>query len=871
MKSDKIQKIPFLARFILKRMSTSYEKHSILEDFEETYNDILVTEGLLKADFWCWLSVSRSLMGYLKLNIFGSLAMFRNYLKITFRNIKRQKGYSFINIAGLAIGLASCILIVSYILFELSFDKYHKNAHRIYRLAVDLNIGGHETQLAITDAPAAPALQKDYPEVLSTVRFFPLPKAPIRYENKQFFEERVIFADNSVFNVFSFPMIIGDPDRALETAYSVVLTEEMAGKYFAGDDPVGKILTFNNKDNYTVTGIIKNVPENSHFTFDMLCSFQTLYNINKRRMNVWLNMDFYTYILLPENYDYRELESKFPAFIDKYMGKFIKSAGGTLEYFLQPLTSIHLHSNMEAELTGNGDITVVYIFMAIAVFILLIACINYMNLATARSSTRAGEIAMRKILGSDRRKLIKQFLGESLLYSLFSLGIAFILATLTIPAFRSITGKELNIQFPLLIPGFLLIALFVGVIAGSYPAFVLSSFRPLRVLKGFLKAGPAHSQFRNTLVVVQFVISITLLIGTGIIFNQLNYMKNKRLGFNKEHVVVLPIMDNRIAQSLELIKEGLISFKGIKSIGAASHIPGERPASHAFIPEGFSENQTQLMMDMNCDDDLITTLGMEIIAGRNFSEEYSSDNNGSIIINETAAKKYGWDEPVGKTIQALKGPDAGNMVKRTVVGVVKDFHMISMHRIIEPLYIRNESGYFNYLFIRTGPGNIAGTMDFIRKKWKEIDPDRPFEYLFLDETFNRQYKADERVREIFTYFTFFSILIACLGLFGLASFTASQRTKEIGIRKVLGASVAGIVIHISKDFIKWVILANIIAWPAAYFAINSWLQNFAYRTDISILLFIFAGILTLMIALITISFQAIKAARANPVIALKYE
>ena len=462
-------------------------------------------------------------------------------------------------------------------------------------------------------------------------------------------------------------------------------------------------------------------------------------------------------------------------------------------------------------------------------------------------------------------------MGESLIYSLFSLVIAFIIAQLTIPVFRSLTGKDLHIHFSWLIPGFLVITLFAGIAAGSYPAFFLSSFKPLSILKGNLKDGTTHSHLINTLVVIQFVISITLIVGTLVILNQLNYMKNRKLGFDKEHVVILPLMDNNIRRSIETIKNELESYEGIKKTGAASHMPGERPASHAFIPEGYSANQAQLMMDINCDEDFIPTLGIEIIAGRNFSEKYSSDKNESIIINETAAKKFGWDAPVGNTIQPVKDLSPGRIVKKTVVGVIKDFHMTSMHKVIEPLYIRNEPGYINNLFIRTNPGNIQETMDFIRRKWKEIDPDRPFEYVFLDERFDRQYGADERFFSIFTYFALFSIMIACLGLFGLASFTASQRTKEIGIRKVLGASVSGIVVFLSKDFVKWILLANIIAWPAAYFTMSRWLQTFAYRTDFSISLFIVAGVLTLAIALITVSYQVVKAAVSNPAEALRCE
>ena len=874
-KNNQHKELPKPAEFFIKKILPDEGWDSPVGDFQEDFNEMVSESGVFRAWVWYFVQILRLLPQKIYNSFIWSIVMFKNYLKITLRNIKNHKGYSFINVFGLVTGLTSCILIVSYVLYELSYDKYHKNADRIFRLAASVDMSGKTTKLAVTDAPAALALINDYPEVLDAVRFYRVQKVPVEYKDRQFYEENIFLADKSVFNVFSFKLLAGDPTTALQNPFSVVITEEIAKKYFADEDPLGQVFKFNNQVDLNITGVVKDVPENSHFKFDILGSIQFMYAQSSRRMQQWLNSDFYTYILLSEKFNYRDLELKFPAFIDKYIGEVLKGTGIKFEFFLQPLTSIHLHSRLEAEITGNSDITYIYVFIVIAVFILLIACINYMNLATARSNTRAGEIGMRKILGSDRGKLIKQFLGESLLYSLFSLVVAFMLALIIFPVFSSISGRNLGInfaRFPWLIPGFLIIAVFTGISAGSYPAFFLSSFKPIRILRGNLSHGRSALLFRNTLVIIQFVISITLIIGTFIILNQLKFMKNRRLGFDKEHVVVLPIMDGGIRRSLETIKEDLLSYEGIKSVGAASHIPGERPPSHAFIPEGFSENQTQLMMDINCDWDFITTMEMEIIEGRNFSRDFSLDRNQSVIINETAAKKYGWEKAVGKTIQVIRGSGANTrIIEKTVIGVVKDFHMVSMHKKIVPVCIRNESSPLNYIFIRTRPGDIVNAMGFIREKWKTVDPNRPFEYLFLDENFDRQYKADERLSEIFACFTLLSIFIACLGLFGLASFTTSQRTKEIGIRKVMGASVSGIVLLLSKNFLKWLILANIIAWPVSYYFMQQWLQNFAYRTSINIAFFIFAGILTLIIAVITISFQSVKAAKTNPVNSLKYE
>ena len=799
--------------------------------------------------------------------------MLINYIKIALRNLKRHKGYTFINIAGLAIGMACCILIILYIYSELNYDRYHENADRIYRLGTNFDVGKMHAKTAVSNHPIGPTLSRDYPEVLNATRIRPyMPRTLVEYKEKQFFEEKIFYADNSVFDVFSFPIIRGDHKSALVTAYSLLITEDVAKKYFGDEDPIGKILRLNNDSDFSVTGIIKNVPPNSHFTFDMLCSFETLYQHNPEQREKWMG-DFnnYTYLLLQENYDFRELEQKFPQLIDKHIGRILKLLGGKVEFFLQPLTNIHLHSNLEGEISGNSDIAYVYIFAAIALFILLIACINFMNLSTARSAKRAKEVGMRKVLGSYRGQLIKQFLSESVTYSFLAFFIALTLVQLALPLFRSLSGTTLNFQFAeisWLVPCLIGFVFLVGLVAGSYPAFFLSAFRPVRVLKGHLKAGTANSRFRSVLVVLQFAISIVLIAGTGVIMNQLHYMKERRLGFNKEHVVVLPIMEGSIMQSIETIKEELKSHTGVVSVAASSSVPGHGVSRHnAFLPEGFELNESQMIGAISIDHNFIPTLDMEVVAGRNFSPEFVTDSSKSALINETAAQEFGWVDPVGKTITEL----TGNGITKTVIGVVRDFHVESLHKKIEPLYIENEPSGFGYISIRIRPRNVSGTMDFLRKKWKEFGSGGTFDYAFLDESFDSQYRAEERLSTIFSYFTLFAIFIACLGLFGLASFTAEQRTKEIGIRKVLGASVYGIVILLSKEFAKWVLIANIIAWPVAYYAMNKWLQDFAYRINMGVWIFILAGAFALIIALLTVSYQAVKVALSNPVEALRYE
>jgi putative ABC transport system permease protein len=737
-------------------------------------------------------------------------------------------------------------------------------------------MGGSPILAPLSNAPSILVLKQDYPEILDAVRIrpsLPVSKNLVKYEDKQFYEEGVLYADNSLFDVFTFPMMKGDPKTALKTAYSVVLTEEIATRYFGDEDPLGKVLRFNDQEDFTVTGVVKNVPQNSHFTFSMLCSFETFYARDRESWESWFNWNIHSYLLLPEDYDYRELEEKFPAFVDKHIGKELSAIGGELKYFLQPMTSIHLHSNLQFEFSGNSSILYVYIFGAIALFILLIACINFMNLATARSANRAKEVGLRKVVGAKRKELIRQFLGESLVYSFFSLLTALVLVELALPFFRSLSGIDLRLGYASLswlIPGFLGLIFLVGIIAGSYPALFLSRFQPVRVLKGSLKAGAASSRFRSILVVAQFVISISLIIGTAIILHQLNYMKNTSLGFDKEKVLVVQIMDPKIRESLDSIKAELKRIPGVVNISASSIVPGEFPDMQPFIPEGFTEGQAQIMESMNVDHDFIPTLGMEIVDGRNFSIEFKTDHEEAALINETAAKKFGWDDPVGKTIKAPTSI-ALEWGTRRIIGVVKDFHLASLHKAIGPLFISNRPGYLNSIVIKISSENFGYIVDMLREKWREIAPNHPFDYFFLGDSFDSQYDAEERLSDLVASFAGLAIFIACLGLFGMASFAAEQRTKEIGIRKVLGASVPGVVALLSKDFLKIVGIANIVAWPMAYFVMKKWLQGFAYRTNIELSVFILTGFLALAIALITVSYQAIRAALANPVDSLRYE
>jgi putative ABC transport system permease protein len=798
--------------------------------------------------------------------------MFRNYLHIALRNIKSHKGYSLINVLGLAIGMACCILITSYVLYELSYDKYHENAGRIYRLKSDAQIGDNHLQIPKSSPPMAAYMVENFPEVLNATRLRELGNVPLRYRENQFYEGRIFYADVSFFDIFTSPLLKGDPKTALKTAYTAVITEDFARKYFGSEDPIGKVMTIDENVDLTITGVISNVPRNSHFVFDMLCSFETHAQNNRKNMVNWLSLNYYTYIMVQKGSDPKTLEQKLPDMITSNAGNILKAVKGELKLSLQPLTSIHLFSRLEQEISATSNIAYVYIFSAIALFILFIACMNYMNLATARSAKRAQEVGMRKVLGAHRAKIIRQFLGESFLISSISCVIALLFVEVALPLFRSVSGINLRInylEYPWLIPGLLGLTIVVGLVAGSYPAFFLSSFQPIRILKGSLGTGTANTRFRGVLVIVQFTISIVLIIGTIITFNQLRYMRNTALGFDEEQILIVPISDESTVESLLPFKEELKNHSGVFNVAASSHVPGQTTYYNPFLPEGFTREQMIWMGQLNVDTDFIPTMGIELLAGRNFSSELKTDQTRSVIINETTAKRFGWDNPVGKTIGELS--ESGGILKRPVIGVVKDFHIESLHREIGPLLITNNTEWLNTLSIRVAMDNIPEILGFLREKWRQHNPLRPFRYFFLDESFDAQYRADERLSKIFSYFSILAIFIACLGLFGLASYTAEQRTKEIGIRKVLGATLSGIVKLLTKEFSKWLLVANVIAWPVAYLAMRKWLQGFAYRTTIEFYIFVLSAVIALAIALLTVSYQALRAAKADPVKSLRYE
>ncbi len=795
--------------------------------------------------------------------------MLKNYFKIAFRNILKNKVYSFINIAGLAIGLAGFILITVLIKNELGYENFNKKADRIYRIVEIQNQKGiGKLNVAVTMGPLSRALKDYYPEIESSARMMPIPSVFCKIGSEGFYEDGMSFGDSSVFNIFTIPFIEGNPKTALSTPSSIVISQSIAKKYFHGQDPIGKTINVQSilgGADFTVTGVIKNYPENSHIFFSMMGSLQYLENSFSWFKN-WGTNSLGTYILLRKGTTPGEVEKKFPAFLKANLPN---AEDSDLQMYLQSLKDIHLYSDNITYQTyrkNESSISTVYIFSIIALFILLIACINFMNLATARSAKRIKEIGMRKVLGSSRKKLVYQFLGEAVFISFIAFLLALLLVEISLPLFKDIfEGRILftytgNFGFLMQLAG---LTFFVGLLSGSYPAIFLSKFQPADSLKGALPAKIKGALLRKILVVLQFSIAITLMICTGIVSNQMNYIKNKNLGFNKEHVLYLPIRSKETQGKINLLKDELMKDSRIVSVAAGAGLSGASGSEGEETVAG-TNGQKKLMMRFSyVDPDYINTMQMKIVKGRNFSKLHSSDTTAAVIINEAAVKKFGWKNPIGKQFE-------GTPVK-TVIGVVKNFNFFSLHTEIGPLIMSVRPDIYNYLFVRIKPGDIPATVDFVERTWKNIVPGRPFDYSFLDKYFDDIYKADNQTGRMFGFFSSLAIFIACLGLFGLASYTVEQRTKEIGVRKVLGASVGGVVLLLSKDFLKLVFAAAIVATPVSYLVMSNWLREFAYRINIGPFIFILVGLTAFGIAFITISFQAIKAATSNPVKSLRYE
>lgn len=814
--------------------------------------------------------------------------MFKNYLKIAFRNLLKYRAYSFINILGLTIGMTCCILILLYVQDELSYDRYNEKANRIYRVTREwLNQDGSTSlHLGHVAPPIAPLLKNDFPDIIAAVRILGIGRPLINYQDKYFEEDHFFAADPEIFKIFTLPLLKGNPETALQEPNGVVITDEMAQKYFDAEEPMGKVINLDGLTDLKVTGVMTKTPRNSHFHFDFLASMKGLEQIwGPDEFESWGSNNYATYLLLPENYDHKYLLAQFPDFIDRHYGSAIQAATGEPpaqkpslrnKLHLQHLTDIHLHSHLDSEIEANGNIIYVYIFSSVAIFILLIACVNFMNLATARSANRAKEVGLRKVVGADRKRLILQFLGETTFLAFISLAFAIFLVELLLPWFGSFVGKALRLSYSnnfLVLAGLLGLALLVGIIAGSYPAFFMSRFQPAAVLKG-TRSSSYKSNFRTALVVSQFAISIILIISMGVVYNQLEYCKTKDLGLNKEHIVVLPASDQMIERYAGF-KSRLLQSPEIVSVSASKRVPSARllDSSGARIINGDSEEPINFRIaNVRVDHDFIDTYGIQLAAGRNFSVEHPTDSTQAFILNETAVRKIGWasaQEAIGKPF----GYDAR---RGEIIGVVKDFNYESLHQPVAPIVLLISPNSFNQISVRIraqGQDDVKKTLGFLNSIWQEYRPNFPFTYDFLDVRYERLYQSEHKLGQIFLAFSLLAILIGCLGLFGLASFTAEQRTKEIGIRKVLGASVANLVVLLTREFTILVVFATLVAWPIAYYAMRWWLQDFAYRINLNhqISTFLMAAAVALVIALITVSYQAIKAALTNPVNTLRYE
>jgi ABC-type antimicrobial peptide transport system permease subunit len=790
--------------------------------------------------------------------------MLFNYIKIAFRNLFKYKAFSLINVAGLAIGMTCCFLILLWVLDELSFDRFHDNSLELYRAVVKVINDNGITSTVYGPTPLGPGLQGEFPEVVDFTRYLPAPQLSLRHGDSVF-NEKIMWVDPGFFRMFSFPAIAGDLEKALDTPLSLVITRRIAKKYFGTDEEiVGRILKMNNQWDYEVKAVIEDVPPNSHLDFDILAPFTNLKYAGWQMEN-WVIPNTITYVQLQENASHKDFNEKIVKFIEDRMTSFTFSE----DLFLQPLIEIHLNSDFAGDRSRLGNITHVYILSVIAIFILLIACINFMNLSTARAANRVKEIGIRKVVGARRTHLIAQFYGESIFLSVVALLIALALAILLLPSFNTLSGKALSLDLTgnwQVILGIGLITFFTGIIAGSYPAFFLSAFKPVRVLGGSSRSGAKSVILRKTLVVLQFALSVLLIISTAIVHGQLQFIKNKDLGYEKDNVLMIPrISGKKLDKSHDTLKNELLKNPKVIGVTASSQNPtNSEAATIAFTWRGKNPDAQILLHANSVTIDYPSTMKMEIIEGRGYSSEIASDRSGKVLLNEEAVKVMGFENPVGETINYFK-------YKTEVIGVVKNFHFQPVHKKIEPMLMGTWPIRGGYTIIKIHPDHMAETIGFVKKTWDMIYPTDPFDYHFLDEDYDRLYRAEERMGTLLNFFAALAIFVACLGLFGLASFTTEQRTKEIGIRKVLGASTAGIVLLLCTDFLKLVLIANIISWPIAYYFMNNWLQDFAYRININWLIFLVATILSLVIALITVSFKTTKASMANPVESLRYE
>ena len=876
-KKNCVPKPPILPFRIVKRLSLSYHRSSALGDLEELYAHFCQEWGVRRANRWYWRQALRSIPHLIHNMVYWSATMFKSYFKITWRNIIRHKGFSFINISGLAVGMACCILIMMYVTEELSYDNFHEYGARIYRANTISSIGTNTRSYCVVPAVFAEEMATSTPEIESATRVSTMGSVRFRHQNQEHEVSSLDLVDPTFFEIFSYEFVAGDPGSALDKPDSLVITEEIASRIFGERDPLGEILApavDNAEMNpFQVTGVVKNVPKNSHVQFDALANIKGLQYITNSEEPPAFLLDPYfcrleTFFLMKENSDIPGVEEKINRIAQEKWGEIYKKRGTTRQFFLLNIRDIHLRSPNEDERVPAGDIDNVYLFSAIALLVLLIACFNFINLSTARSANRATEIGIRKVIGSQRSQLVKQFLFESILMSLAGLLIGVLLVLLFLPSFNNLVAKEMEsgalLRFDVL-AGILGVVILTGFVAGSFPAFILSAFDPIRVLKGKLRSASRNSVLRKTLVVFQFSISVFMIVGVITVIKQLDYIKNTSLGFHKERMAVI----TSPGDNGDVLRQRISQNPGVESVSFSINVPGVFIAYQPFNPSpDDTKKETLRAFQMIAGYDFLKTYGLEVKWGRDFSREYSTDAEDAIIINEKTADLLGWGEDaIGKKLYNV----ADNNREQTVIGVVNNFHLTSLKQEISPLVLQLEPKFFRYVSVKMNPSNIPQTLAFLENVFREVQPNQEFSYYFIDDAFRQMYPEEDKVGQIYLSFGLLAIFVACLGLFGLSSFSAAQRTKEIGVRKVLGASFQEIVIMLSKEFAVLVLIANIIAWPSAYFIMLGWLRRFVYRIDVTWDIFLLSGILAVAIALTTISHQSIKAALSNPADSLRYE
>ena len=864
------KKPPSIACWILSKLKYYEEHFAIVDALDLEYQEIREESGTIKSRIWYWFSTLEILCQFSYWSIFWSFIMFKNYFKLTCRTLLNQKVYSFINITGLAVGLACVILILLFVFYELSYESHNPNINQVYRVYVEHKGLDREYIVGATPVPLAETLHEEILEIADFTRSYSLPRLLINYEDKKFKESNIIAADPGVFDILGFQLISGNKETALSEGYSVVITEQIADKYFGDENPIGETLILDNSISLLVRGVMQNHPANTDFNPRMLISFTTIKDLFGRDFSTnWLSQILHSYIRVPEGYSPELLESKIETSFSKYRAK--ENDDRVLK--LERLSRMHLYS-----IFGNRNIRYIYIFLAVAGLILLTACINFMNLATARSANRAREIGMRKVVGAQRKQIIRQFIGESYIYAVLSLLLGLLIAAVLIPQLRKITGQALTFQqigqMPVLV-SIVFVLIVVGFLSGSYPALYLSAFRPVKVLKDSSGIGTKGTFFRKILVVSQFTISIILLISTFIFTRQLHYMQNMPLGFKQDQIVIIR---NEGRGDIEPFKELLKDNLNVLSICGSYMLPHRIGMYNEVTWEGAIDNEVIAINHNTVDYDFLDTFEIPLLAGRDFSRDFPADirsgadpaNAGGILLNEEAVKRMGWTDAVGKKVIQVFGEQR---ITFTVIGVVKDFFYSSLRNPITPLKIFLGTDRLNLISIKIQNQDMQNTLKAIEDAWNQFNPEFPFEYYFYDSVFAQLYQQEQNLRILFSYFSVLAIFIACLGLFGLASFAAAKRSKEISIRKILGASNEGVVYLISKEFTKWVIIANIIAWPIAFYAMNKWLNGFANRIDVldNWVVFIVSGGIALIIALLTVSYHAIKIAWSNPVDSLRYE